>query len=292
MSHDIGTLGPRAGQPVAHRWGIAAQAPRMVPWLALLALLCVGPNRDPRAWAVLVPPLLAKAIFIACERMAPAAAAQAVSALGTVVLSLCLAMGLLWEGSFALVSDSRRRDVLLTLAVLIPGSVLAALCASGLNTHARGYAIAVSLLGLVLLLSLLGAGFGCRRTYTPGRYVRRLCVSCVAGTCAVTLASLAVTAAVQGFGFGMLAQLAIVALVYIGLVSAILVGILLSYLALPLWNSLYRERFYAAYRLPGMPGVDAAAGTAAAAPTVPIPPPATGKMDRPVTEPPGTGHTR
>ena len=236
---------------MAYRWSIAAQAPRLIPWLAVLALLCVGANRDPRAWAVLVPPLLAKGIFVACERMTPAAAAEAVSAFGTVVLSLCLAMGLLWAGSSALASESRRRDVLLTLAVLIPGAVLAALCANGLNTHAPGYAVAVSLLGLLLFLSLFGAGFGCRRKYTPGRFVGRLCLSCVGGTCIVALALIAFVAATQGVS---VAMLAIVLLVYAGFASLILLCTLLAYLALPLWNSLYRERFYAAYRLPGMPG--------------------------------------
>ena len=235
-----------------YRWSVAAQAPRVIPWLALLALLCVRANRDPRAWTVLIPPVLAKVVFIAGERMAPT---EAIDAFETVVVSLSLATGMLWAGSFALASDSRRRDVLLTLAVLVPGAVLAAVCAKGLNAHATGYALTASLLGLVQFLSLLGAGFGCRRGYAPRRFVGRLCRSCVAGACTVALATVTVLVAATGaLGTGMLAQLAFVLLAYTGLASGIVLAVLLSYLALPLWNSLYRERFYAAYRLPGMPG--------------------------------------
>ncbi len=55
VSNDLGGLGPTTGAPILYRWGMANLLPEVLPWIAVLGLLLLRPNRDVRAWWVWVP---------------------------------------------------------------------------------------------------------------------------------------------------------------------------------------------------------------------------------------------
>ncbi len=54
-SSDLGALGPRDGPPVAYNWVLPGIAPLLLPWLAILGLLVLKPNRCAAAWLIWLP---------------------------------------------------------------------------------------------------------------------------------------------------------------------------------------------------------------------------------------------
>jgi hypothetical protein len=49
---DLGSLGGRAGVPVPFHWEMPNPAPQLAPWLVVLALLVLKPNRSAAAWLI------------------------------------------------------------------------------------------------------------------------------------------------------------------------------------------------------------------------------------------------
>ena len=54
-SADLGGLGPEDGAPVYYNWVAPSVAPQVLPWVGILALLLLRPNRCGSAWWILVP---------------------------------------------------------------------------------------------------------------------------------------------------------------------------------------------------------------------------------------------
>ncbi|MCX6914201.1 MAG: hypothetical protein NT167_14305 [Verrucomicrobia bacterium] len=52
---DLGGLGAKQGVPVGYDWVQPSLMPQVLPWLAILALLMLKPNRCASAWWILVP---------------------------------------------------------------------------------------------------------------------------------------------------------------------------------------------------------------------------------------------
>ena len=52
---DLGGLGSKQGAPVAYDWVAPSLIPQALPWLAILALLLLKPNRCASAWWIWVP---------------------------------------------------------------------------------------------------------------------------------------------------------------------------------------------------------------------------------------------
>jgi peptidoglycan/LPS O-acetylase OafA/YrhL len=65
-SSDLGGLGPRAGVPVGYNWALPSLAPLLLPWLVILGLLTLKPNRCAAAWWIWLP-----AGFLAAFTLAP-----------------------------------------------------------------------------------------------------------------------------------------------------------------------------------------------------------------------------
>jgi hypothetical protein len=51
----LGGLGATEGPPVTYNWTTAGPGPRLLPWLAILALLALKPNRGWAAWWIWLP---------------------------------------------------------------------------------------------------------------------------------------------------------------------------------------------------------------------------------------------
>jgi hypothetical protein len=54
-SSNLGGLGAAQGPPVTFNWLVPAMAPLMVPWLAILLMLCLKPNRSLSVWWIWLP---------------------------------------------------------------------------------------------------------------------------------------------------------------------------------------------------------------------------------------------
>ena len=61
---DLGGLGSKQGAPVVYDWVPPSLMPQFLPWLAILALLLLKPNRCASAWWIWVP--LACVAGVAC----------------------------------------------------------------------------------------------------------------------------------------------------------------------------------------------------------------------------------
>ncbi len=71
VSSDLGGLGPTRGAPLLYRWGRANLLPEVLPWMAVLGLLLLRPNRDVRAWWVWVPLVTVNAVAGGVLSLAP-----------------------------------------------------------------------------------------------------------------------------------------------------------------------------------------------------------------------------
>ncbi len=54
-SADLGGLGARDGAPVEYNWVLPGIAPLLLPWLVILGLLALKPNRRAAAWLIWLP---------------------------------------------------------------------------------------------------------------------------------------------------------------------------------------------------------------------------------------------
>jgi hypothetical protein len=54
-SSDLGGLGDKAGAPVEYNWVLPSLAPQLLPWVLLLVLLALKPNRCAQAWTIWLP---------------------------------------------------------------------------------------------------------------------------------------------------------------------------------------------------------------------------------------------
>jgi hypothetical protein len=54
-SADVGEMGTKQGPPVFCEWAAPSAIPQLLPWLAILALLMLKPNRRASAWWIWAP---------------------------------------------------------------------------------------------------------------------------------------------------------------------------------------------------------------------------------------------
>ena len=54
-SSDLGGLGARIGAPVEYNWVLPGIAPLLLPWLVIMGLLALKPNRCAAAWLIWLP---------------------------------------------------------------------------------------------------------------------------------------------------------------------------------------------------------------------------------------------
>ena len=66
-SSDLGALGSKEGLPVTYNWVLPSVAPLLLPWLVILGLLALKPNRCAAAWLIWLP-------LGCCDRVHPGAA--------------------------------------------------------------------------------------------------------------------------------------------------------------------------------------------------------------------------
>jgi len=165
-SSDLGTLGSRDGSPVDYNWVLPGIAPLLLPWLFILGLLALKPNRTAAAWLIWLPIACVMAFTSRSSMFLPSGA----DFLLDIIAALTVGLAAIW----LLASHLRRQHGFLTflcvLLALAGFSVLAAVF------RQSGSEMTIELLpvGMILLLGTLVtsvalslAGLICRRRYRP-----------------------------------------------------------------------------------------------------------------------------
>ena len=269
-SRGLGGLGATDGPPVTCNWTTAGLVPQLLPWLAMLALLALKPNRGWSAWWIWLP-LACLAGGCHCLKLASQGASSALveGALGVLLeVPVALAIGLaaLWLLAPYLDCRHRFRTFLGILTVLVAFTVFsfAARVGWGLGMEqiaslldprhcaATAYAGVTALpfvVPLVLPIPGLAAamvlcGLACRGRYRPF------------GLCLWLFASLlGVWVAVSGLVFALWRVASHGSVEYapflgIGLfMVAVTFALLLPFVVLSFANSLFRKRLKALLQL-------------------------------------------
>ena len=99
-SSDLGALGSTEGQPVIYNWVPLGLGPLVLPWLAILGLLALKPNRRAAAWWIWLPLGCVIAFTVALPPVLPSGASFALD----IIAALAFGLGAVW-----LLSDYLRR---------------------------------------------------------------------------------------------------------------------------------------------------------------------------------------
>ena len=166
-SADLGPLGAATGAAVAYHWDWPNVAPQLVPWLLVLGLLVLRPNRNGSAWLIWLPIICS----IGVTRL-PLGLPSGGDFLLDAAVALAFALAAVWLLSPYL----RRRHRLLTVLCVL--SVLGVFGALELVANQCGglsvdeWIPAAMVLGFGVLASDLAlgvVGWLCRRGFSPVR---------------------------------------------------------------------------------------------------------------------------
>lgn len=259
-SLDLGDLGASEGEPLVYSWPLTRNIPWLLPWLFMLAFLFLPSNYSLRAYAAIA---VAAGLFAAGSLMHLVPFFRQIGFEEILVLYQHMAMGLcvLWLVSHS--ARGRNRALVFLLAAVALALACFMIIASDeafkLGDVGRISAIVASLESLAIIGAMALGGISCRKKYTPLRFAlwNALWLP-VANTLCVL--GVAVIVLLTGGGAPSLREM-VFGVAMIVLVTTIgSVAILLPFLVLTFKNRLYRERFYAIFRLPGM--VEQSAGSA------------------------------
>ena len=164
-SSDLGGLGSKDGSPVIYDWVLPSLAPMLLPWLAILAVLALKPNRRAAAWLIWLP----LGAVVACAQ-APLEILQLGSySLLDAIPALAMGLAAVWLLSNKLRRQNRFVTFLCVLPVLAGFSGLALVSkldwSSIEETILPAMALALGVLASAVALSL--CGLVCRGRYRP-----------------------------------------------------------------------------------------------------------------------------
>lgn len=258
---DIGTAGPREGEPVAYYWPVYIHMVRLIIPLALVALLFRRPNRARGAWWVLPLALipLVTGLWIADAGDAIGLFDFVGVLIETVTLPF-FALAFLWLMADKLGNLPRLRTLTLAVGTLVLAGIIGLLGVSAfgfdaiLNVKAFIYAVFV----VVFLVAMSLAAFVSRKRYTPLRFLLWFFLILVVGTAvtgtALSMLLMLMAGFLMGGGFSLLylAPMLMSQMTMSALAGLVLFLFVLPFLVLAFWCPFYRRRFYAILRLPGM----------------------------------------
>jgi len=213
--------------------------PLFLPWLAILGLLMLTPNRSGNAWWIWLPLGGVFAVELLMPMALGSIPSQVLDLFSQVARSLGIGMAAVWLTSPYLAGHARFVNFLKMLGVQGAFSLLA--LAPGLDWGDAGFEIlgALVYLGVLILVLVAGlnlAGFSCRRRFHPVRLLLWLLVWLTAGITTVILPF--ATVALFGGAGEIWMQVGTVILVAVGVAFVLL----LPFLVLSFANNFYRER--------------------------------------------------
>lgn len=249
---------PPESETVVYHWPLYRHLSRLIPILTVLLLLVFAPNRRPGAWPVLLPALILLPILPLPAHwtgLTMYGLYFIVDAASILVFGLTV----LWLSAYMLADLPRRATVLYAFGFLVFSGILGL---TGISTFAITeellmaglvYAIAI----VVALAALFLSGFSCRKRYSPGRFLIRLFAVTVLGFGGVWIVLHAIFRIMplllsDEISFNRIRWAVQDEMIPVLIAFPVLFVILLPFMALAFRAPVYRSRFHAIYRLPGM----------------------------------------
>ena len=202
-SDDLGGLGAKDGPPVMYSWTPSSLMPLFLPWLAVLSLLMLKPNRSAQAWWV----WLALGIVCGLGLTIPGWLGGVSSELGDILSQLFIALAFGWCALWLLAPSLSARNRFLTavgMFLILAGFSLFTYLARedwGEDWGLRAtFFLPLALMGFALVLALSLAGFACRHRFTVLRFLLYLTGSLLAAWTAILLPFFAVALFMGGGG--------------------------------------------------------------------------------------------
>ena len=237
---DLGGLGAREGSPTSYSWTLPNLLPTLLPWLAVLLLLLLKPNRCAQAWWIWVPVACVAAAGAAFQSELSFVASSESAFLGGTVSAVGFGLAAVWLIAGYLGWKHRALAWVGTLLALAGFSLLSfgiAQAAEGVGGETAAGAVLLSVGAVVISLAVTLTGLVCRGRYRP----LRLCLWLLAALVVVWLlviGPLFLVALV--FSSGHIPALAAAGFVLSA--AALSFGALLPFLILSFANAFYRTR--------------------------------------------------
>src|ERR1035437_2240350 len=246
---DLGGLGSKQGAPVVYDWVMPSLMPQVLPWLAILALLMLKPNRCASAWWVLVPLFCVAGVASAPQSVLELLPSSQFEIFLELVGALGFGLAAVWLLSSYLGWKHRLLTFLGMLVAQCGFSMLAFAVRQGWEdtgpeTLQLGIALAVSVLVISVAVSL--AGLVCRGRYGWLRLSLWLMAALVVVWLLVIGPFFIIAVISSGGNVPLLAIFGIV-----GVAAGITFGVLLPFLVLSFANGFYRERLKGLLHLGG-----------------------------------------
>ncbi len=164
-SADLGALGAKAGSAVAYDWVLPKVAPLLLPWLVMLGLLTLKPNRNGSAWLIWLPVGCALAVTLL-----PLTLPSGFDQLLDVLPALVFGLAAVWLLSTYLRQSHRWVTFFCVLFALAGFSLLAFLSKQSLNLLNFEWSPFAIILGVGALTSAVALSLGgwiCRHRFRP-----------------------------------------------------------------------------------------------------------------------------
>ncbi len=245
-------LGARDGGPVACNWTGAISLSQLLPWLAILGLLALKPNRHRSAWWIWVPLLCLSAasdcLQLGLERQRTGVPKEIFNTIFCVPVALAFGLAAIWLLAPYLARGQRFRTFLRLLLPLAAFNAFTFAVTAGWEegteqTKLKLLAL-LALLTLVVAAAMVLCGLTCRGRYRPILLFLGLFVSLLV-VCLAVLAPFGVVEMVTSPGGVQLSEFFLCALG----IAAMSFTVLLPFIILSLANALFRERLKALFHL-------------------------------------------
>ena len=175
---DLGALGAKTGSPMAYNWVLPSIAPMLLPWLAILGLLALKPNRNGSAWLIWLPVGCALAVTLL-----PTTLPSGFDSLLDVLAALVFGIAAVWLLTTYLRQSHRLVTFLCVLFALAGFSLLAFVSKQSMNLLDFEWLPFVLVLGMGVFTSAVALSLGgwiCRRRFRPAGLCLWLFVSVLA----------------------------------------------------------------------------------------------------------------
>ena len=246
---DLGGLGLKQGAPVAYDWVAPSAIPRVLPWLAILALLLLKRNRCASAWWIWVPLVLVGGVASAPESVLGFLPPSQLGMFLEIIGALGFGLAAVWLLSNYLGWKHRMLAFLGVLLALGVFSLLVYMIGRGWD-EIRGQTVAMVMSlaasALVMSAALTLAGLMCRGRYGWARLTLWL-VAALSVLWLLVIGPFFIISVISSRGNVPLLAL----LPVIGVAVGIAFGVLLPFLVLSFVNGFYRERLKALLHLGG-----------------------------------------
>lgn len=262
-SHDLGSLGARDGPPFTYDWAMPSLMPLTLPWLALLTLLALKPNRHPQAWWIWLPLTLTIGLTLGLRSALDFIPSEPLDLFSESFQALAFGVAAVWLLPFRL--DRLPRFVAYLTLLFTLGTVGLVALVVRQDLTELWWVPGILVLGIcvgALATGLSFAGLACRRAYRPVRLTLWL-GAWVAGAW-IVLTTPFFLLALASSGADLEGMLSFVGAI-LGFAAATLI-IALPFLVLSFANPFFRERLQRLCRIPAdappMPSPSPAPATA------------------------------